>query len=102
MSSPTPEDLSETPSNSTETKNQPRNESEYGADQIQVLEGLDAAFASTALECLAHSTYLDHVVGYLYSDARTPARDHGTSRASTQRTTLIRKSASSTTKITTA
>jgi len=42
MSSPTPEDLSETPSNSTETKNQPRNESEYGADQIQVLEGLDA------------------------------------------------------------
>jgi DNA gyrase subunit B len=41
MSSPTPEDLSEAPT-STATTKKPRNDSEYGADQIQVLEGLDA------------------------------------------------------------
>jgi DNA gyrase subunit B len=42
MSSPTPEDLSEAPPTSTVTTKKPRDESEYGADQIQVLEGLDA------------------------------------------------------------
>ncbi|HEU4806822.1 MAG TPA: DNA topoisomerase (ATP-hydrolyzing) subunit B [Homoserinimonas sp.] len=42
MSSSTPEDLPEAPSNSTATTKKPRNDSEYGADQIQVLEGLEA------------------------------------------------------------
>lgn len=42
MSSPTPESLPEIVPAATATKKKPRDEAEYGADQIQVLEGLEA------------------------------------------------------------
>ena len=42
MSSPTPEDLTAVQPAPTATVKKPRDESEYGADQIQVLEGLEA------------------------------------------------------------